>query len=302
MTNNTQSSGTSLPGGGVCFPIRHLAESADSHTVAAAEFEHRVHLFNADTYAWKQTLETVMDFGGLRLALNDTGAICFTAAYYVHGVVAYSSEGGTILWQRADLKKVQRLLFDESRQELLCGFSEKAFHVLDPQSGKTVKSLRGVRRGYRTPGGSRCLLTSKGKGVVTGGRVPIPLDLKDAGILDAAFTEIEVAVSQVAGPVRCFSIDSGESCWRYDPPGGHHVLDLAADWAKGCFYGIQWFYQKAGPYGLLRFDPETGVPTLVREIDSRWKPFFFRKGTRILLSDGEVLRTEDGMWDGRLKT
>ena len=49
------------------------------------------------------------DEGGERLAVSDDGSRFYTAAYYIHGVTAWSAEGPAELWQRKDLRKAQRL-------------------------------------------------------------------------------------------------------------------------------------------------------------------------------------------------
>jgi hypothetical protein len=53
--------------------IRQLATSRTGRVLAAAEFERVVHLYDLTTSGHLRTLDTILDFGGDRLAISNDG-------------------------------------------------------------------------------------------------------------------------------------------------------------------------------------------------------------------------------------
>jgi len=78
--------------------IRQLATSFSGSVIAAGEFERTVHIWDLDTKKHLATFVTILDFGGVRLAITGDDTCCFAAAYHREGVAAYSASAGNEIW------------------------------------------------------------------------------------------------------------------------------------------------------------------------------------------------------------
>jgi hypothetical protein len=57
--------------------IRHISTSLSGHTIALAEFEKRVQIFDINSLHIISEFDTVLDFGGQRLAISEDGKSVF---------------------------------------------------------------------------------------------------------------------------------------------------------------------------------------------------------------------------------
>ena len=86
--------------------IRHLAACDGGSLIAAAHFESKVQIWDWHDARQIGELETILDFGGRRLALAAGGSICITGSW-TQGLAAYLVPNGECLWRRSDLVRVQ---------------------------------------------------------------------------------------------------------------------------------------------------------------------------------------------------
>jgi WD40 repeat protein len=275
--------------------IRHLAASYDGDVLAAAEFEQIVHLWDLRSFSRLKTFETILDFGGKRLAVSRDGQTVIAGAYRVHGIAAYRASDGAELWRRKDLKKVQRIGFDRSCRQISCCFDSAACHMLETASGETAKTVRGVRKIWESPVGSARLFQRTSDFVLEANELRVAVIPKATfAALSAAFSKSEVCISESGGPVRLFNLKSGELIWRHDPTGGTHFLRLAYSEAIEKFVGASFPYVHGGPTSLSHFDKITGNPRLVTTIGLLADVAFCHKGSRVVTRSGEIFDVESG--------
>ena len=135
--------------------IRHLAATADGADLfASAEFEKRVAVWSLARRRRVAEFDTVLDFGGCRLAvIPGEPPIVIAAAYHVHGVVAYDGWSGEQLWQRRDIKKAQRVTALDGTW-IGVGVEKGPLQVLRARTGTTLRQMAGLKglitgeRGY----------------------------------------------------------------------------------------------------------------------------------------------------------
>ncbi|MEW5990497.1 MAG: hypothetical protein AB1736_04010 [Chloroflexota bacterium] len=115
--------------------------------VLAGEFEQRVHALWIRPPVRRATFETVLDFGGRRLALCSRGAepVVVAGAWERLGACAYDASTGERRWQRKDLKRVQRLS-PAADGSLAAVGREGAMQILDTATGETVATLRSAEQ------------------------------------------------------------------------------------------------------------------------------------------------------------
>jgi hypothetical protein len=132
--------------------IRHIAPAATTDRLfLTAEFEHRVRLWSFADHSLTAELDTVLDFGGQRLALCGAATpIVVAGAWERHGICGYAPDG-TRLWQRKDLRQPQHISPAAGGALVVACFDQRPLHVLDAVSGETRATVRAVRRYYDSP-------------------------------------------------------------------------------------------------------------------------------------------------------
>lgn len=269
--------------------IRHLSTTFGDHTFAAAEFENRIHIYRLGNSSPERVIYSHLDGGGYRMQIVPRKGIVVAGAYHVHGIEGFCLKTGRRLWQRKDLKKLQKLRWNPKDNSVSCFFEDRAGVVLDASTGRLVSSYRGVKDVYFSPNGAvsledarpRYRLIHKG---ILGSKVPA----ESFAILDVAFSNEFVAVSEVAASVRMFSLSHGELVGAYKPPRGFHVLRISYDPSASQFIALLWGYEKAAGYSLLHLS-HTGHESYRVELETAYVSTFTQERRSILLGSGREL-------------
>ena len=121
--------------------IRHIATSFNGQTIALAEFKKRVQIFDINSLEVISEFDTILDFGGRRLAISEDGKICICGCWERHGICAYETKTGKIVWQRKDLKKVQHIqtLYTDN-SKFFAHFEIGASRTFDINTGLAIVS------------------------------------------------------------------------------------------------------------------------------------------------------------------
>ena len=274
--------------------VRHIATARDAPVAALAAFQHRVAMWNLAALRLTIEFDTVLDFGGKRLALSPDGACCIGAAYIRRGLAAYSTNTGEMLWSRLDLKQAQRVSFSADGSKVYCGFDRRACHVLDPHSGHTVRTIRGVRGVWASElNAAEFHDANRPLFYPNPDRSPVPIDRTTFAFLDVAFGSDTICTSESRGPVRCFDQRGGEM-WRSPMGAGEHVLKLTYSSMEKAFFGVAWSFTQGGPRVLCRFDELSGRIHTVASVGECAETAFFGHGEYLLTSNGTIVDTETG--------
>jgi hypothetical protein len=274
--------------------IRQLATSLNGAIVAAGQFERRVHIWDVTERKLRGTLETILDFGGRRLAITEDGQCCIAGAYRIEGIAAYSTSDGTEVWRRKDLKKVQKIQSSLDGRRVFCSFDAKPCHVLNRETGRTRRTLTGVRSVWESPYEPLTLLVKRELVLQSeAGKKLAAIPCKSFAVLSVAFAPGFVCVSESAGPTRCLSTQDGREIWR-STEAGEHALRLAFDERSQAFVGVCWSYEVSGPHLLRSFALRNGESTRLTELPALGEFEFAQRGSRLLSSDGFLFDTATG--------
>ena len=280
----------------VNFEVRHLATSFGGTKAVAAAFAGTVSVWDVQSGEHVSTFETVLDFGGRRLAINERGNLCAAAAYSRLGLACYETGIGSLVWSRADLKQLQRLSVSADGSRLYCGSEITACAVLDFETGQSLDLWRGVRRVVESRYESVVLLDQARpvmRRVDTGASIPVPRTT--FAFLDAAFGPELLCVSESGGPVRGLETQSGREVWRCVQPPGRHVLRLTYIGSERAFGAVEYSYTQPGcPRVLVLLDAATGARLDVADLGSLAEAEFCTEGQGLLTSNGQVLSTRTG--------
>lgn len=234
-----------------------------------AEFERSVSVWSLNERSRLSTFETVLSFGGRRLALCDAGGpIVVAAAWERHGVCAYEALTGEQVWQRKDLKKAQQLTPAGAGELVVICLDDRPMHVLDAASGETLAQLRGVRHFAQSPFGQL--------GVSALSRVVSLVDTRSwqpewrapyhgFAVLDFALAPHGVLASDTSeGTARLYAFDlAGGPLWQWANPPGTNCRRLTWDDAGGEWVGVLHHVNHRHADTLIRWSRDGRVTTLV---------------------------------------
>jgi hypothetical protein len=186
--------------------IRHLVITDEFSILAAALFEKTVQIWSWETGQQLGEFETMLDFGGRRLALTPDGETCIVGAYGQRGrgergLAAYSIPDGRPLWNRKEIHQIQQVGVSGSGREVFCGVEASSAHIIDTATGETIGRARGATRIIGSQYTSHKLIVQKGRYVVRGDSefdIP-PLSF---ALLDAVFSPDALCLSEPGNALR----------------------------------------------------------------------------------------------------
>lgn len=279
----------------IASAIRHIAPSGRGDMVAVALFEHVVSLWDITTGLQVSEFETILDFGGARLALSQEESACLAAAYNVHGLACYDTPSGRLRWQRKDLKKIQEIAVTPDGSSAYCSFDEGPCQVISISTGDTTERIRSIRSVWMDSRGEFQLREAH-KLIMTNrdGKEVFRFAPESFGVLDAAFSKTHLATSEAGVDVRIFDLSTGQQVVRHTQPKNHHVLRISSSPDDSCFYGVQRDYVSGGPSLLFRFNQDSARHDLIRNLGRPAVIAFCREGGFLLTSEGELIDCKSG--------
>lgn len=283
--------------------IRLLAASFAGPVAAAGEVDRAVHIWNvSEAKSSIVTLDTVLDFGGSRLAITEDGAQCVAGAYVAGGVASYCTTTGKEAWCRPNLRQVQQIGVTADDQRIICCFDEKPCLELDRDTGKTIRKLERVERYWTSSYEFQRLLS--GEELILenlSGRKIGEIPRETFAVLSVAFGPGMMCITESGGPVRCFDTQTGKSLWRFMPDSGEHFLELGFVEHANVFAGICWPYKEGGSAKLFCFEPKSGDASVVADLGKFVDSAFCLRGSRLLLSDGSIIDSATGARQAKIQ-
>jgi len=204
--------------------IRHLVAARSASTLLAGFADRTVQVWDLRACARNAEFETVLSFGGSRLALSPDGKRCVAASWNGGkrgGVACYDCVSGCAVWHRPEIRRTQRVLYSADGQSVWCVVDDGPLQRLDGGSGETREVGRGVRDIRESEDGGERLLATQKRGFryffLIGQRSLFHIaPLVTGRVLDAAFTPEALCLSEGCGPTRCFDRKDGTELWRTD--------------------------------------------------------------------------------------
>lgn len=279
----------------IASAIRHIAPSGRGDIVAVALFERVVSLWDLTTGLQISEFETILDFGGARLALSQEGSACLAAAYTVHGLACYDTPSGRLRWHRKDLKKIQQIAVTPDGHSAYCCFDEGPCQVISVSTGDTTESIRSVRGVWMDSRGYFQLRESRKLAVVNRDKKEVFRFAPESfAVLGAAIGKTRLAISEAGAHVRIFNLSTGQQVVRHTQPENHHVLGMASSPDDSCFYGVQRNYVSGGSNLLFRFNQDSSGHDLIRDLGRSAEFAFCRGGGFVLTSEGDLVECKSG--------
>jgi outer membrane protein assembly factor BamB len=281
--------------------IRSVVSNYNSPNVAAAFFESIVQVWNVASATKIAEFATIFEFGGDRVGISADGLTVVAASYGAPGVAAYSAGTGQTLWQRRDIRQLQRLDIDTTGKTVACGFDKQALQILSLETGETLDSLRGVRECHFSPFGSTRLLEKRKLEIHSPNSKPMTIERETFAVLSVTFSEDAFIVSESTGALRCFDLAEGKMRWRYAPLEGSHVLNTGYSTARHEFMAICWPYKTGGKITpLVAFDEQSGAIRREIALETSNDCCFACQGSQLVSSSGWIIDTGTGQLTGSI--
>jgi hypothetical protein len=281
--------------------IRQLSTSRTGTVLAAGERKRRVHLYDLIRRERLITIDTILDFGGRRLAVSTNGDRVIAGAYHIDGIAAYSATDGTELWTRQDLKKVQHIRFGAGDTRVLCGFEEGPGQSLNASTGSSEQPMGDIRRAWESSFASVMFVQRNDDyAMIKGGSALKSIPKISFAVLGVCFSPSLVCITEAGGPVRAFDPATTAEVWRHTPPRGTHFLSLSYCDTNGDFVGLALEFETGKRSSIHRFAANSGAETMVSEVPSTTKAAFCLEGSQLVQSSGAVFDVGPGQQIGLL--
>ena len=303
--------------------IRHLAITDECPVVAAALFEKRVQIWSWKTGKQLGEFQTMLDFGGKRLALTPDGAVCIVGAWGQpgsgpRGLAAYSVPDGKLIWNREEIRHIQYVKVSGSGQEVYCGVEGSSAYIIEVATGETLRRVRGAIKIASSSYTKHILVMQKRPRVVkqcgyptSNVRINYPNYLVDGpsefqipassfALLDAAFSPDGVCLSEAKdalhprpnfGGIRLIDLATGDVRWHLDIGSN----DLAFNSSDARFYCVSATNGDPQDWSLIRLGSTILDCDQVAMLGNQcWEAAFSPSGTILATAQGDVFETATG--------
>nr|WP_295934629.1 hypothetical protein [uncultured Dyadobacter sp.] len=278
--------------------IRHIATSRNGKVIAVAEFERRVQIIDIDNLTVISEFDTILDFGGRRLAISEDGLICLCGSWDRYGICAYETSTGKLIWQRKDLKKVQHIQnLSAHTDQVFAQFEMGPSRSLDIYTGAEIQKFPGIE--YLVDAKDVPIdVIGKGRSILVLDRLTrktiASVPTRSFAILDIVISDDSFLVSESGGPLSCYDISTGAYKWRIPANKDGHFLRACFHPILEEFVGVSWPFLNGGNKKLKCIDKNTGEITNELVIDCPVETEFALSGQALVTSDRKVIDIQRG--------
>lgn len=274
--------------------IRHLAITDESSIVAAGLFEKTVQIWSWKTGKQLGEFETMLDFGGKRLALTPDGSSCVVGAYGqrgrgARGLAAYSIPDGRVLWNREDIRHIQHVSMSGSGKEIYCGVEGSSAHIVDAASGESIRRVRGAIKIIGSGYTSHQLIVEKGRYLLSG-RDEFEISPFSFALLDAVISPEAICLSEPGNGIRSIDLATGEPRWSLNLASNH----LAYNSSDQRFYCVAVGHVAPHNRSLVRLADTLLGCDQVLTLGRCWEAAFSPSGRTLVTVQGGVYETVSG--------
>jgi outer membrane protein assembly factor BamB len=278
--------------------IRHISTSFSGQTIALAEFEKRVQIFDMNFLQIISEFDTILDFGGQRLAISEDGKICICGCWERHGICAYETKTGKLIWQRKDLKKVQHIhILYADNSKFFAQFEVGASRTFDINSGLEIDKVSGAKYLFNSKYLEIDIIDKSNKIQVIDRKtkkIKANIERQSFATLDLAIADNCLAISESGGPMSCYDIQSGEIKWRIPINEDGHFLRVTFNYELNSFIGVSWPFLKGGNKKLKYINKDNGLIEKEMTINCPTETEFALNGNVLVTSDREIIDLKSG--------
>lgn len=278
--------------------IRHIATSYNGEMIALAEFKRRVQIVDIGTLTVKSEFNTVLDFGGRRLAISEDGQICVCGSWDRYGICAYETSTGKLIWQRKDLKKVQYIQnLSASRNKVFAQFEVGSSRILDIETGAEIQKYPGVGYLFNSKYAPVDVISKRNRiqlldRSTSNKMASVPS--KSFAILAIEVSDDSFVVSESGGPLTCYDISTGRQKWEIPAGVDGHFLRVSFHSTLDIFVGVSSPFLNVGNKKRKYIDKNSGHITNELNIDCPVETEFAWRDQVLVTSDRQIINIQSG--------
>ncbi|MGG7666799.1 hypothetical protein [Dyadobacter sp. BHUBP1] len=278
--------------------IRHIATSGNGKVIAVAEFERRVQIVDIDSLTVISEFDTILDFGGQRLAISEDGLICLCGSWDRYGICAYETRTGKLIWRRKDLKKVQHIQnLSAHTDQVFAQFEVGPSRSLDIYTGAEVQKLPGIEHLVNAKNLPIDVIGKRGSILVLDRltrKTIASAPTRSFAILDIVISDDSFVVSESGGPLSCYDISTGTHKWDIPADEDGHFLRACFHLNLEEFVGVSWPFLNGGNKKLKCINKNTGEITKELVIGCPVETEFALSGQVLVTSERKVIDIQSG--------
>ncbi len=268
--------------------------------ICAAFNESIIQIWDLQTQQKTEEFATQFASGARNLALHPSGNSVVTGISTKNGrMFSYAVPGGELMWRCDRLSYPAEIRFNTSGEYFFRTLDNRRVEQIATSTGEKIRVFQDTIHYIEGPDGQVFIDPRSNQGYLLRGKHEISIPKLTFAVLDVAFHNDRLCITESGGPVRCLSYLTGSDLWRYIPPDGSHVLALHFNCRSGFFYGVLWHYEKGHFRYLVRFDAETGQVFHIRNLSS-WEEVFCEATQQLITSSGEIVDLSSGEMVGKL--
>lgn len=241
--------------------VRQIKSSFNGDRIVLAQFSENVQIYDVRQRKIISDLNTILDFGGDRILIDDIGKNCVFGSWEQNRIQAYDINSGKKTWERK-LKGVQK--FQQLRSKKNAFFVQlenESSRLIDLETGEDIQILKGVYKYYESRYhelnafalGKRISITERNSS-----KEKVIIKNQSFAVLDISFTPSSILISESAMPLRNYDIYSGKLLWQLDIREGFHFVKIAYCEHLKKVIGISWNYNGGDENKITYINPETG--------------------------------------------
>lgn len=262
-----------------------------------AAFEKHVQIFDIKDQQVLSKFETILDYGGRRIAIDEEGEICICGCWERHGICGYETATGQLIWQRKDLKKVQHIQTLRSDKNIVfTEFNTGASRLLDIRTGADVGKISGVDQYFESKFQAINVFDKSGKVQIIDratAKTKITIDRQSFATLDVSFAPGTVLIAESAGPLSCYDTENGKLIWRIPLNEDGHFLRTGYNENLGVYLGVSWPL-KGGNKKLKYINQASGEIEKEISINRAVETEFAFDGRILVTADRKLINIETG--------
>ena len=278
--------------------IRQIATSFNGQTIALAEFEKRVQIFDINSLEVISEFDTILDFGGQRLAISEDGKICICGCWERHGICAYETKTGKIVWQRKDLKKVQHIqILYADNSKFFVQFEVGASRTFDINTGHEIDKVSGANYFFNSKYLEIDIIYKSSKIQIIdrqSKKVKSNIERQSFATLDLDIADNCFSISESSGPLSCYDINTGQLKWRVPLNVDGHFLRICYNKHLNMFVGVSWPFATGGNKKLKYINKDNGNIEKEIAINCPVETEFALGGQILVTSDREIINIVTG--------
>jgi outer membrane protein assembly factor BamB len=265
--------------------------TATEKVIAKALIEFKIDIFSGLNYEFLNSLNTIYDNGGKRMAISNDSKTIFVCSYY-DGIVAYNIETNQVIWRNLKLKSIQNIQVSNDGLLIYIVTESELFYTLESATGVLISKVKGVNDFFKSENENLILIKHDTVYLKSIDEVERQLIKTKNGILNICSSFNQTIIAEIYKSLIMIENSSGNKIWESDLKPGFRINYLKRISEKLISIVAQYSTPSKDENYLLLLDYETGRVLEKTQLSSEYFSFCYSKdGSQLYCSNMDVYDT-----------